>query len=355
MGRKYYASAVSPKPETDKKPVKAIAIACNTATAVGKADIDRFMEKAELDLQVIGIVDAGARAALDYFRKDEDGTIAVLATAGTVSTQGYVKAIRVEMEQYEYTGQISVIQQAGVGLAGAIDGAGEFIDLKAMKPRQEYQGPSENHPELKIDLAILPRYGFDWSESRMLFDGERTSPRNLQINSVENYIAYHLTTMLERLRKEPGRQKLKSLLLACTHYPFYTEVFEKKLNWYRTYEENDSLIYRELLPDAIYLIDPAEYLARELYQFLHQKSLLNRSDLIKSQFYISTPNPDNPAVEIDSAGNFIYSYKYGRKAGDIQEYVKRVPLSLEKLSPETRRRLAEKVPLSFGLIEGKGN
>ena len=53
--------------------------------------------------------------------KKENGTIGVIATAGTVSSNGYVDAINKWSKQLNYMGQISVIQQAGIGLAGDQD------------------------------------------------------------------------------------------------------------------------------------------------------------------------------------------------------------------------------------------
>ena len=42
------------------------------------------------------------------------------------------------------------------------------------------------------------RYGFDFTNNNMLYDGPRSAPTRVQLNSVENYIAYHLTTLLEQ-------------------------------------------------------------------------------------------------------------------------------------------------------------
>jgi hypothetical protein len=184
----------------------------------------------------------------------------------------------------------------------------------------------------------------------MLFDGESTSPRNIQLNSVENYIAYHLVTLLEEIRNTPGAEKLKAILLACTHYPFYTDYFQEKLSWLRNYQESGSYIYGSYLAKNIVLIDPAENMAIELYRSLQRQNLFNQSDLSHSEFFISVPNNMNPEVQTDSLGNLSYNYKYGRPAGDIQQYVKRVPIHRGNTNDETRKRLQERVPLSFELI-----
>jgi glutamate racemase len=66
--------------------VKAIVVACNTATAHALP-----MLEAELDVPVIGVVAPGARAAV---RATRNGHIGVIGTDGTIRSGAYVRAIR---------------------------------------------------------------------------------------------------------------------------------------------------------------------------------------------------------------------------------------------------------------------
>lgn len=69
--------------------VKALVIACNTVSAVA-VDILR----AELDLPVLGVVEPGARAALEALaRTAQRGPVGVLGTAGTVASGAYPRAV----------------------------------------------------------------------------------------------------------------------------------------------------------------------------------------------------------------------------------------------------------------------
>lgn len=68
--------------------VKAIVVACNTATAHALP-----MLREELDVPVIGVVEPGARAAV---RATRTGHIGVIGTAGTIRSQAYVRAIHAE-------------------------------------------------------------------------------------------------------------------------------------------------------------------------------------------------------------------------------------------------------------------
>ncbi|HEX3108494.1 MAG TPA: glutamate racemase [Thermoanaerobaculia bacterium] len=65
--------------------IKMLVVACNTATA---AALPLLQEK--LDIPVIGVVEPGARAAVERSR----GRIGVIATEGTVRSRAYTKAIQ---------------------------------------------------------------------------------------------------------------------------------------------------------------------------------------------------------------------------------------------------------------------
>ncbi len=66
--------------------VKAIVIACNTATAHGLAAL-----RSELPVPIVGVIEPGARAAVGA---SAVGSIGVLGTAGTVRSGAYERAIR---------------------------------------------------------------------------------------------------------------------------------------------------------------------------------------------------------------------------------------------------------------------
>ena len=79
--------------------------------------------------------------------------------------------------------------------------------------------------------------------------------------------------------------------------------------------------------------------------------MYNQSELEKSEFYISVANILNKNNIVNEAGNFPYDYKYGREAGNIQQYVKRVPFSRKTISEEVLERLKSKIPKTFELIK----
>jgi glutamate racemase len=77
--------------------VKAIVIACNTVSAVAPERL-----RVELDLPVLGVIEPGARAAVAASRT---GRIGVLATAGTIASGAYARAVAQHSTRAEVFGQ----------------------------------------------------------------------------------------------------------------------------------------------------------------------------------------------------------------------------------------------------------
>ncbi|MDY0166818.1 MAG: aspartate/glutamate racemase family protein [Thermoguttaceae bacterium] len=385
---RYYPDADS-DPARDKLPVKAVVIACNTATAYGKGHIEKLVAATGLDIPVVGVVDAGVRGALDLFADGQSGTIGILATRATVLAEAYPRAIRAEIahRRLERDGQrIMVVQQGSLGLAGAIDGAEELIlhGIQASRPRGDYQGPSLNHPFAAIDRGILARYAFDFSNYSVLFDGPREKPTAMQLNSVANYLRYDVVSLLESLRQSPDPQPLRAIILACTHFPYFTEAFERELQRLANYQEDGVYIYRDYLAPQVELIDPAYFAARELYVKLADGGKLapapaeERSGLrspngpegasqerpprsflqqTRGEFYITVPNRRHPDVRLSAQGHFTYEYKYSPHRPEVGADYRAVPLRYKQLDAETADRLRGQVPLVWELLDefNRGN
>jgi len=353
MGNKYYRTAESRQYQEDKLPVKAIVIASHTSTAYGMEAIRNLLNRAEIDIPLIGIIDAGARGALNYFPPNEDGSIAIVATAGTVQSGAYIRAIETLKKELGHKGEIMIFQQPGVGIAEAIDERRDFMDRKATVPREGYRGPSETRSDdLRIDLSIWYRYGFDMEGNSMLFENGQKNPRNIQLNSVENYIAFHLVSMMEKIRNTEGAKPLKVVVLASTHYPFFRETFQSQLNRLRDYQEDGQFIYRAFIAEEVKVVDPAIILARELHNLLTYRALYNDvgNGPRKSEFYVSVPNVLNRNIRLGADGAFTHDFKFGRRAGDIQEYVKRVPFSRSSIPDDILDRLSKQIPTVFDLL-----
>jgi glutamate racemase len=77
--------------------VKALVVACNTVSAVAPECL-----RVELDIPVLGVVEPGARAAVAATRT---GRIGVLATAGTIGSGAYPRAVAQLSTRAEVVGQ----------------------------------------------------------------------------------------------------------------------------------------------------------------------------------------------------------------------------------------------------------
>lgn len=352
MSDKYYQNYNDSTYETGKKPVKAIVIACNTATAYGKEDIEDFIKKAGVGLKVIGVIDAGVRGALENFKKDEDGIVGIMATAGTVASNGYVNTLNRIKKEQGFTGNIESFQQGGVGIAGAVDEDPDYYDKNLSKPRDNYKGP-DLKGQLKINKALMNVYNFDFSKGKMLCDNANVDDcSQMQINDAENYVRYHVVSLMETIKNSGTKNKLKSVILGCTHYPYLLNEFKKAFaDLYNYKDKKGNYVYRNFMIKDVILIDPSVNTAKELYEYLQKEKLFNPAgDIRKSEFYISVANKDNPDAGINKDGKFTYDYKYGRKAGENREYVKVVPFSRKNISDETLARLKDKIPNVYKLI-----
>lgn len=352
LGNKYYSSQEAAAFHSDKEKIKAIVIACNTATAYGVEQVRAFVAKTGLDIPVIGVIDAGARGVLENFDISENGTIGVFATVGTVASKGYERTIMLMKESLGYTGDIQIVNQGGHGIAESVDEEADFLNRLATRPRDNYRGPSLDHGDFKIDRTLMDIYNFDFDHNQMLCDAQNMDDcQVLQINSPENYVRYHLVSMMEKVRLTEGAQPLKALVLGCTHYPYLTAEIREVLQELYNYQVNGEYRYRALMAEQIHIIDPSENVAKELYAYLSEHKLQNPTGNIQdSEFFISVPNLSNSNVKLDEAGRFTYDYKYGRKAGEIQEYVRVVPFSRENIPAETIDRLSATIPFTFELI-----
>jgi hypothetical protein len=184
----------------------------------------------------------------------------------------------------------------------------------------------------------------------MLFEGDMENPRNLQINSVENYISFHLVSLMEKIKNTREARALNSAVLACTHYPFFENEFSETIKRLRDYQEEGKYVYRSLIAEDFIVINPAAKVADQLYQHLKEKDLLNKTEEFKTEFFVSVANTTNKQVDLREDGSFTYEYKYGRTPGKIQEYVKCVPFSRSTIPRDILHRLSQQVPTVFDLM-----
>ena len=347
LGNRYWASKSSPHPSRDKPTVKAIVVACNTATSYGLEDIHRALQLWNIPIYTVGVVAAGADGAVESLSGSEvPGAVAVMATVGTCQSEGYVREIarssdRAEMETPE------VIQQGCLGLAGAIEGSPEFIVPVNSDPTATYRGPAVGNTAAPLDPSLIAGYDFD--PAGIL--GNPEDPETWRLNSIDNYIRYHTTTLVEGHRRSGSTEPISTVILGCTHFPFFEDAIEDSFERLRGFQSEDGEApYADLIADEIVFVDPAHLTAVQLYGELAARELLDEDEDAGSktadEFYISVPNAACPGVVLRPDGlSFTYDYKYGRSPGEFdKEYVKRVPMNRENLGGSAIQTIRSTMP-----------
>jgi glutamate racemase len=149
--------------ELASRDVKAIVVACNTATAVALPDLRR-----RHDVPILGVVRPGATAAALATRTRRVG---VVATTATVRSHAYFQAIKDEdpfVEVYEHA----------------------TPDLVPLVEAGQVEGP---HVEAAVAEALAPLFGARDGRGEAIFP-------------------------------LPPAERIDTLLLACTHYPLLLPV-----------------------------------------------------------------------------------------------------------------------------------
>ena len=353
LGRRYWNGPDAQSPSYDKPPVKAIVIACNTATAWGLPEIRQLTVALGIPVFVLGVVDSGAAALAERTGKDQQRTVAVLATVGTCSSGAWPRALERSLGQAGRR-QPLVLQQGSRGMAGAIEGDPAFVSGKDGS-EAAYAGPAFGRADALLDMDLLSVYGFD--PAGLL--GRADEPATLRLNSVANYIRYDIVTLMENYRRSGGRAPIDTLVLGCTHFPLVQSEILAEFERLRTLERNGQRPWSGLVAEQLEVIDPASVVARDLFRRLAERRALAHSPQLTDSgktsdlFFMSVPNPRFDQAPLTPAGGLESGYKYGRTAGHLAiEDTLAVPLRWKLLPtsgaelvrrhlPEVARRLEQ--------------
>lgn len=283
-------------PSFDKAPVKAIVIACNTATAFGLEDVRSMLSRWGVPVFVIGVVDAAARGLKET---PGDGAVGVLATLGTCASNVYPKTVARTFGMAGRT-QPLMTQWGSAQLAGVIEGDPTF----------------------------------------------RTSIEAQTATDVEALVRAHREANIS----ETGVcMPLQKIILGCTHFPLVISEIDAAFKSLRARPE-----FTDWIAPQRQFVNPAEWTARELFRELAKArirhSARSSSEEASAQkpaaaFFISIANERSAGVRLAGPGVLDAEYKYSRNAGDLNvEDTIVIPMSRSHL-PETSRVLVrEKLP-----------
>ncbi len=274
-----------------KPPVKAIVIACNTATAYGLEDIRSAVKAWGVPVIVVGVVEAGAQGLAET-AEGAQGGVAVLATVGTCASNAYPKAI------VKVSGR-PVRQLGSATLAAAIEG-----------------DPSVKTPIRDIIRAEVGAF--------------------LRSASADQAVT------------------IDTLMLGCTHYPLVADEISEAFAYWRDQPDADGRKpYARLVAPKLKQVDPAAWTAEALWRSLHgAKMRVEPKSTARDLFFVSVPNPAWPGVGLAADGSLTYEYKYGRQPGQVgREDTINVPLTADMLPAPTARLVREKLPLTWKSLQ----
>ena len=338
----------SPK---EKQSVKMLVLACNTATAFALDEVKQFVKINGTNAPVVGVINAGVKAALAYQSTHEKGAIGVFATAGTVASDGYPKSIRSLAASMQMAAPV-IVSQGGFGLADAIDRDYSFYVDTASAHRKDYKGPSVNNTKYKIDTALLNVYKFNKENNKLLCEyDDKGKCLDIQLNDPENYVRYHLVSLIEKMRSQGITTPMNTLILGCTHYPFMRDTIRNVLNELYNMKFNGQYAYRSVLAKHVELIDPAVETAKEAYIEMRKLALGNTQSKQPNKFFITVPNKSLKEVQLQPDGWFTYEYKYGRNEGANKPFVLFTPFDDKNISEATYQRLKAALPAVYKAVQ----
>jgi len=282
----YYRSAAEEKPAGKKKPAKIVVIACNTATAYGLSAIDSTLRNVGSPVKVIGVVNAGSRAALARLQAGPESapfSVGVMSTPGTFASGAYPRAIAEEAARRGMKTQPRVVARGCADLADAIE-------------------------------LGLPK-------------GET--------------IAHDcFVEIVEELRAANAKEPLRALIFGCTHYPFLQRVFDRTLAELRADPK-----FAPYVADDFMFVDPAVETAAECYASLAADGLLAHLKGPSSvAAYVSVPCASLEPSKVGKDGTLAFEYKYSRRPGRDVVDSKFVPLALGTVDRAPFYRLVQMLP-----------
>jgi glutamate racemase len=276
-----------------KPPVKAIVIACNTATAYGLKDIRSAVRSWGIPVIVIGVVEAGAQGLAET-AEGAQGGVAVLATVGTCASNAYPKAIAKVTDR-------PVRQLGSATLAAAIEG-----DPSVKTPIRDI---------IRADVGAFLKSAAD----------DQAAP-------------------------------IDTLMLGCTHYPLVADEISEAFAYWRGHAEADGRKpYAQFVAPKLKQVNPAAWTAEALWRSLHAaKMMADTKSLTRDLFFVSVPNPAWPGVGLAADGSLSYEHKYGRQPGQVgREDTVNVPLTADMLPAPTAKLVREKLPLTWKSLHGR--
>lgn len=351
MGNSHYNLSMDDFKSGVKEPVKAIVYASDYMDLDGVDVLSRFLERTGTGVVAVGVLRSGIENMVKDFADKEDVCVGILYPSNALTSRDYESAVRDMAEKAGFTGTLQVYNQEAVGLAKSILRDSLYVSFSSWVPRTDYAGPVVGLSYNDIDVSLMDRYNFNRAGNALLTTRSGSGYSEIQLNSVENYVRYHLVQMVERHRRSGSRVPISAILLVDYRYEGVLDIMGQVINELYDYRRDGIYLYRNSLSRDFRFVLPLESAAFSVYTLLRESNMLALSGT-KSEFrpFISQPSAGLSAEYTDSTGAMIETFKYGRKVGTEDIYAKEVPFAPRYVDTKTRTYIENSNPLTYSLI-----
>ena len=328
MSDRYYNLAVDEYQSGYKDPVKIVIVPSPVADYYALSDIQALLDRSGTGVKAVGVIESSIREALKGVDEDGNFCVGVLYSPEGVTSREYEAAIRKMASDSGVTGRIQVFNQEGLGIEEALAGNPAYLDTSAKVSRSGYAGPVTGISYNNINASLFDRYGFDTVGNALLFPAGGRNISGVQLNSVENYVRYHLVSMVERHRRSGSRVPISSIILADCGYDRLRGVMDRIMVELYNYRRGGIYLYRSSISPDFRFIDPAECAVSEAYRILREDgNLALRGTKSTLSPFITMPSSSVPADSLDSSGFFRETFLFGRVSGTEDVTTKAVPFT----------------------------
>lgn len=335
MSDRYYNLAVDEYQSGYKDPVKIVIVPSPVADYYALSDIQALLDRSGTGVKAVGVIESSIREALKGVDEDGNFCVGVLYSPEGVTSREYEAAIRKMASDSGVTGRIQVFNQEGLGIEEALAGNPAYLDTSAKVSRSGYAGPVTGISYNNINASLFDRYGFDTVGNALLFPAGGRNISGVQLNSVENYVRYHLVSMVERHRRSGSRVPISSIILADCGYDRLRGVMDRIMVELYNYRRGGIYLYRSSISPDFRFIDPAECAVSEAYRILREDgNLALRGTKSTLSPFITMPSSSVPADSLDSSGFFRETFLFGRVSGTEDVTTKAVPFAPRYIDAE---------------------
>lgn len=342
MGSSFYNLTVDDFRNGVKERVKAIVLFSNLSVMNGMAEVKDLISRSGVDIIVVGAIEAALRNTFEGCSKSDNYCVGVLASSNGVTAREYEETIRRMAQEREMSGSIQVFFQEGTGIKEAMDGVKEYISPDSYVARKDYRGPGLGISYKDIDISLMDRYNFNTEGNNLLrrinLGGEIS---DIQLNSVENYLRYHIVSIVERHRRSGNKVPLSAIVLADYRYADYKDVLNQIIEELYNFKRDGGFLYRESISPEFRFIDPVEEAAKECYLSLRKNhALALRGTGSKLSAFISVFPLDR---QLDN--------KYLREPGSETVTYKEVPFASRYVDPAVISNMEKRLPVTYSLLK----